>query len=175
MPHYPITVTLAQLRAAQPCAEGWTTLLRHLRKHAPDEEPLLLETILDSNGLRDALWCCRVLPAVYTPALRLLACAAAQRVLPLYEQRYPGDERPRRAIETAQRYAKGQCPLNELSAAYAAAYTAAAAAAAAVAYAAAAAAAADVAAYTAAAAAQSQLFRQFCRGDFAPHTKEERK
>jgi hypothetical protein len=62
---------------------------------------------------------------------RLFACDCAERVLPIYEERYPGDERPRRAIETTRRFANGDATREELyaaadAAAYAAAYAAAA-------------------------------------------------
>ena len=62
--------------------------------------------------------------------LRLFAADCAERVLPLFEARYPDDDRPRRAIETARRYAEGQATKVELRAAAAAAYAYAAAAAA---------------------------------------------
>lgn len=80
---------------------------------------------------------------------RLFACDCAERVLHLYEARYPGDTRPRDAIEMARRFANGDVKVTHeelASAAYAAAAVAADAAAYAAAYAA-------YAAYSAAAAA----------------------
>jgi hypothetical protein len=59
---------------------------------------------------------------------RLFACDCAEQVLPLYEQDYPGDMRPRQAIETARRYANGEAAVQELNAARAAARAAWAAA-----------------------------------------------
>ena len=55
---------------------------------------------------------------------RLFACDCAERVLPLYERRYPDDTGPRHAIETARRYAGGQATKEELAAARAAAWAA---------------------------------------------------
>ncbi|MBC7350451.1 MAG: hypothetical protein H5U05_10820 [Candidatus Aminicenantes bacterium] len=55
---------------------------------------------------------------------RLFACDCAERVLPLYEARYD-DDRPRKAIETARRYAEGKADVEELAAARAAAWEAA--------------------------------------------------
>jgi hypothetical protein len=98
----------------------------------------------------------------------VVACEIARLVLPIFEAKRPDDKRPRVAIETAERYARGEdVSLADIRAAYAAAaaatyaadaayadaaYAAAAAADAAYADAAyAAAAAADVAAYAAAA------------------------
>jgi hypothetical protein len=52
--------TLNAIRRAGPCEDGWTKLLRHLGKTKADDEPLPLLTVLESNGLDDALWCLRV-------------------------------------------------------------------------------------------------------------------
>ena len=48
---------------------------------------------------------------------RLFACDCAEHVLPLFERKHPDDERPRRAIETARRFANGQATPDELDAA----------------------------------------------------------
>ena len=53
---------------------------------------------------------------------RLFACDCAERVLPLYEERYPEDKRPRQAIEAARRFANGEATYEELAAAWAAAW-----------------------------------------------------
>jgi hypothetical protein len=50
--------------------------------------------------------------------LRTLACDCAERVLPIYEQACPGDERPRRAIDVSRRLALGKASLAELDAAW---------------------------------------------------------
>ena len=46
--------------------------------------------------------------------LRLFACDCAMRVLPMFEQHYPADERPRTAINTALAFAKGETTLDAL-------------------------------------------------------------
>ena len=56
---------------------------------------------------------------------RLFACDCAERVLPLFERQYPDDPRPRQAIDTARRFAKGQASKDERFAAWAAASAAA--------------------------------------------------
>ena len=53
------TTTLNEIRKHRPCVDGWAKLLSHLGKTAPDDEPLSLETVFESNGLNDALWCLR--------------------------------------------------------------------------------------------------------------------
>ena len=48
---------------------------------------------------------------------RLFACWCAREVLPIFTERYPADDRPRNAIETAERYAVGEATDVELAAA----------------------------------------------------------
>jgi hypothetical protein len=69
----------------------------------------------------------------------LAACDCAELALPTYERRYPGDNRPRRAIETARRWARGEAgiTLSDVHAASDSAYAASDSAYAAAAYAAA--------------------------------------
>src|SRR3990167_4432189 len=57
-----ITTTLNRIREYKPCEEGWRKLLAHLGKTRADDEPLSFAVILGSNGLDDALWCCRCEP-----------------------------------------------------------------------------------------------------------------
>jgi hypothetical protein len=123
------TVTLNAIRAHGPCEDGWRKLLAHLGKTKPDDEPLPLLTILDSNGVDDALWCLRALPPEYGPACRLLACEYAETVLPIFESEHPDDKRPRAAIETARRHARGEATDTELASAGSAARASAGAAA----------------------------------------------
>jgi len=52
---------------------------------------------------------------------RLFACYCARDGLPLFEKDYPNDNRPRVAIETAERYANGEATIEELTAALASA------------------------------------------------------
>jgi len=58
-------------------------------------------------------------------AARLFACDCAERVLAVFEEQRPNDGRPRRAIETARRYADGKVTSKELRAAGDAAWAAA--------------------------------------------------
>jgi len=46
--------------------------------------------------------------------MRLFACDCAEHVLQFYEQKYPDDKRPRRAIEIARKFAKGEATQKEL-------------------------------------------------------------
>lgn len=115
--------TLNQIRSHSPCTDGWRKLLAHLGKTAPDNEPLPLLTVLDSNGLDDALWCLRAVDG-YDREKRLLAVRFARRV-----QHLMRDPRSLAALDVAERHANGQATDEELKAARDAASAAAAAAA----------------------------------------------
>ena len=64
------------------------------------------------------------LPTWNDATQRLFAADCAERVLPIYE-RDRDDPRPRQAIDTARRFARGEATREELSAAWAAAWAAA--------------------------------------------------
>ena len=114
-----ITTTLNRIRAHKPCVEGWTKLLKHLGKTQADDEPLPFATILESNGLDDALWCCRAEPQ-YTKEWRLYAVWCARQV-----QHLMTDPRSLSALDVAERHANGQATEPELAAAWVAAWEAA--------------------------------------------------
>lgn len=109
-------VTLNAIRAKAPCGPGWKNLLKHLGKTTGDDEPLLISTILESNGFDDALWSLRALPSQFDGPVRLLACDFAERALRFIPA---GEDRPRLAIETARKFAKGEATLGELADAWA--------------------------------------------------------
>ncbi|MDA3888972.1 MAG: hypothetical protein PF443_09280 [Allgaiera sp.] len=95
---YQSTTTLAAIREASPCHDGWTKLLKHLGKSKADDAPLDLLTILDSNGLDDALW---VLSCAM-PDDRLerhFQAWCAEQVLHLFERDHPNDTCVRDQIE----------------------------------------------------------------------------
>ena len=106
-----IETTLNNIRTHSPCTSGWEKLLRHLNKTKADDEPLSLLTVLESNGLDDALWCLRTVKG-YDKQIRLLAVASARRV-----QHLMTDQRSIAAIDTAERYANGLATDEELKAA----------------------------------------------------------
>jgi hypothetical protein len=133
--------TLNKIRKHGPCAAGWAKLLRHLGKTQADDEPLALVTILDSNGLDDALWCLRACDGIDREA-RLYAVWCARQV-----QHLLTDPRSLTVLDVAERYAEGEATGEELTAASAAAWAAASAA-------------ASAAAWAAARAAQTAEFRR---------------
>jgi hypothetical protein len=113
------TTTLNAIRAHDPCTEGWKKLLAHLGKTRADDEPLSLLTILDSNGLDDALWCLRAMPE-HDKHWRLYAVWCARQV-----QHLLTDPRSVAALDIAERHAHGKATDEELAAAWDAAWAAA--------------------------------------------------
>lgn len=120
-----IFTTLNKIHAHNPCATRWQTLLTYLNKTTPDDEPLALSTILQSNGVADALWSLRIAPE-HHKAYRLLAVNFAREVQHLMK-----DVRSVNALAVAERHANGSATDEELRAAADAAAAAADAAAAA--------------------------------------------
>ena len=119
---YKYITTLNEIRKHNPCRDGWIKLLKHLNKTNPDDEPLNLLTILNSNGLDDTLWCLRALPKCHDRDIRLLVCDLVQ---PAMKFANDTDERPQKAIKAAREFAKGLISVAELNAARAAAWAAA--------------------------------------------------
>jgi len=103
--------TLNKIREKSPCTNGWKKLLAHLGKTQADDEPLSLITILDSNGLDDALWCLRAVEGS-DKEIRLYAVWCARQV-----QHLMTDRRSLNALDVAERYANGLATDKELAAA----------------------------------------------------------
>lgn len=93
-------------------------LLQALGKTMVDDEPLPITTILDSNGLDDALWCLRAVKG-HKRKIRLLAVRYARKVEHLMT-----DPRDRHTLDVAERYANGEATDAELAAAGAASWKA---------------------------------------------------
>ena len=106
--------TLNKIRAHSPCESGWKKLLAQLGKTQADDELLPFAVILKSNGLDDALWCCRSAPE-YDREWRLFAVWCARQV-----QHLMTDRRSIDALEVAERFANGEATQSELDAAWAA-------------------------------------------------------
>ena len=114
-----ICTTLNAIRAHDPCADGWAKLLAHLGKTGPDDEPLPLVVILNSNGFDDALWALRAVTGE-DARIRRYAVWCARQVQHLMK-----DPRSLAALDVAERHADGLATDDELRAAWAAAVAAA--------------------------------------------------
>ena len=113
--------TLNKIRKHSPCCEGWRRLLTYLGKTNADDEPLSFKSILDSNGLDDAIW---ALISIDVPEVRLFAVRCVRQI-----QHLLTDEHSLHALDVSEAYAVGEATKDELSAAWdAAGYAARAAA-----------------------------------------------
>ena len=126
----PLTTTLDRIRACSPCGlkpesdgtlTGLSKLMAHLGKPTTDDEPIQLETILDSNGIDDAIWCLRAVEQTPTiqRAERLFTVWCARQV-----QHLMTNQRSLAALDVAARHADGLATDAELAAAWAAAWDA---------------------------------------------------
>ena len=109
--------TLNKIREHSPCCEGWRRLLTYLGKTKADDEPLSFKSILDSNGLDDAIWALR---SIDVPEVRLFAVRCVRQI-----QHLISDERSLNALDVSEAYAVGEATKDELSAAWDAARDAA--------------------------------------------------
>lgn len=127
----PITTTLKAIRQHRLCGleygstDGYQKLVKYLGKDYGDDTPIRFSQIVESNGVDDAYLCLRALPEEYDNEVRLLLADVAERVLPIYEARYPDCKKPRQAIEASRAFARGEISKKELFAALAAALDAA--------------------------------------------------
>ncbi len=116
----PIAITLQKIKDANPCADGWATVLKSKGGTKADmRAEFPLTDIIESNGLDDALWCLRCLPE-YDSLWRKYAVWCARQV-----QHLMTDQRSIAALDVAEHYADGMATDAELAAARAAAWAAA--------------------------------------------------
>jgi len=103
--------TLKKIKDNDPCQENWDNLLAALGKTEPDDEPIELSFILQSNDYYDALWALRTVDG-YEKEIRLFAVFCARQV-----QHLMTDERSINAIDVAERFANGEATESDLAAA----------------------------------------------------------
>ena len=108
-----LATTLSDIKKCKPNAGLWNKLLFGLGVMKADKKPLPLEKILDTSGLLHALWALQAVKG-HDRAIRLYACYCAKSVLHIWEQEFPDDDRPRKAIETAEHFALGRATEEEL-------------------------------------------------------------
>ena len=95
--------TLSAIKAANACEDGYRKLCKALGKTKADDEPISLLTILDSNGLDDALWVLSFAMPAADRLARHFHAWCAEQVLHLFESERPGDMRVRDQIEMLRR------------------------------------------------------------------------
>ena len=110
------------LKKYSACEDRYNYLFERIDADEDDVIPLTL--IFEINGLDDALWALRAVPQKQKKQrdriARLMACDFAKSVLPIFEEKYPNDMRPRNAIKIARKFANGNATQEELETARAA-------------------------------------------------------
>ena len=115
-----IMITLNQIRKHDPCADGWSKVLKANGGTKADfDKEFPVSSILDSNDLDDTLWVIRCLPE-YESLWRKFAWWSATQVVDNAK-----DERVNKCLEVVKRYSEGLATDEELSAAWSAARSAA--------------------------------------------------
>ena len=117
--------TLNKCHEAGACKAGYRKLAKYLGGITTygKDTPIPLSKIVESNGLLDAIWTLRCTLEPSKDIQIEFACRCAEHVLHFYEDKYPNDDRPRKAIEAAR-----ACITDKSQAAEAAAWAARAAA-----------------------------------------------
>jgi len=105
-----VKTTLNIIKSHRPCKPGWDELLNSLNKETPDDEPLDLMHILESNGIKDAVWTLRCFD--YLDYCLFLA-DVAERALFIYETKGVSDA-PRKAIQAIRDYKVGLITKDDL-------------------------------------------------------------
>jgi len=104
-----LTTTLNRLKDAHACTARYEHLLRCLGGPSVDHDaPINLLTIMEHNGAEDCLWALCATEQDCETVARFIAADCAELALPIYEREYPGDTRPRQAIEAARAFARGE-------------------------------------------------------------------
>ncbi len=103
-----LTTTLNRILACSLGADEWAKLLAGLGKTQPDDEPLPYATILRINGYDDAMWAMRCEPQ-HAREWRLFAVWCVRQIQDLLT-----DCGSLRALDVAERYARGEATDYEL-------------------------------------------------------------
>src|SRR5208337_4869594 len=116
-----LTTTLNLLREKKACTDRYKVLRTALGLDYPMDKPINLLTILDANGLDDALWALQATAENCDKLARLMAADFAEQVLTIWLKHAPDDERPALAIKASRDFANGRINRVEWDAAGAAA------------------------------------------------------
>ena len=120
-----LTTTFTLLRKASACKPRYEFLREALsREEYGDDTPINLLTILETNGLDDALWALSATAENCDKVARLMAADFAEKVLPIW-QKYSEDKSPELAIKAARDFANELINEDHMAAAWAAARDAA--------------------------------------------------
>jgi hypothetical protein len=119
--------TFREILKYKPCKRGFAKLCNNLLETNFPEDPeswsdlqlddeqlnreVTILQILESNGVKDTFWALRT--QEYKDYC-LIAADVAESVLHIFEDKYPDDERPRKAIESIREWHSGKTSIQEL-------------------------------------------------------------
>ena len=99
-----LNTTFALAHKHRACFESYRKMADALGgiKEYGEDTPIPLDKILEVCGIQDTIWAlrCTIEPSKNIPIE--FACRCAEHILYFYEDKYPDDKRPRRAIEAAR-------------------------------------------------------------------------
>ena len=105
------TTTFRLARDGGACKESYRKFAKHVGgvRMYGENKPIPLAEVAEVLGVDDALWSlgCTQQPVEADKFARLLAADFADHVLFLFENMYPNDDRPRKAVEAARLFAEG--------------------------------------------------------------------
>ena len=116
-----LTTTLNLLHKAEACTERYKVLLATLGANYPMDAEISLLTILETNGIDDALWALCATAENCEKVARFMAADFAELALVEWDKHYPADRRPALAIQAARDFANGLIVREDLAAARSAA------------------------------------------------------
>ena len=117
-----LTATVDDLLGWEPCSRWTEDCIRNV---AGKKERWSALEVLDLPILpEEKLWIVLRPELIPEPLLHELACRFAEQVLPIWESRYPEDQRLRLAIEAKRAWIRGEISRGELDAAGSAAWSA---------------------------------------------------
>ena len=121
-----LTTTLNLLHKAEACTARYKVLRAALGVDYPMDAEISLRTILETNGINDALWALRATAEDCKKVARLMSADFAELSLPFWmKYYYPDDNRPALAIKAARDFAAGLITKEDLAVARSAARSAA--------------------------------------------------
>ena len=108
------TFTIDDVMDWKPCYSR-----EEILKRTNGREKYDIEYVIDhfEFSTADKLWLLQRSEFISEKQLHLLACDFAEHALHIYEDQYPGDNRPRNAIETKRAWVTGEATDKELAAA----------------------------------------------------------
>ena len=95
------TVSLKSILVHIPCSSGIASFKTKFGHLDPDT-PIPLLACLESNSVQDVIWALRAVHQDISAVIPLIAADFAESVLHLFEEKFPNDDRPRKAIEAAR-------------------------------------------------------------------------